>query len=196
MNKNRNPRYSGRHSHRGSEPPCPCLSAGSPFGQSFSKVKVAYIGSWFDPPKARRPPWPRSRRGPTLSSPNGSACLDGKRKGVPAFGNMMDQNSLAPEAVITGPVWDMYPTVRHNIDTVRRGTWKADNLKEWSMMAKGGASLAPFPRIREEASPGSDRRGQGDGGKNFGREVRGTGHRDGTHNRLRIKGPVSRPFFS
>jgi basic membrane lipoprotein Med (substrate-binding protein (PBP1-ABC) superfamily) len=55
--------------------------------------------------------------------------------------------------VITGPVWNMYPTVRHSIDAVREGTWKGDNLKEWSMMAKGGASLAPFHEFDKKLPP-------------------------------------------
>ena len=72
------------------------------------------------------------------------AAKAAKEKGVLAFGNMTDQHDLAPEVVVTGAVWDMYPTVKHSIDAVREGQWTAGNLKEWSMMAKGGASLAPF----------------------------------------------------
>jgi len=118
------------------------------------KVKVVYIGSWFDPPKAKEASLAQIEAGADLIFAERFGVFEAaKEKGVPAFGNMMDQNSLAPETVITGPVWDMYPTVRHSIDTVREGTWKADNLKEWSMMAKGGASLAPFHEFDKKLPP-------------------------------------------
>ena len=67
-----------------------------------------------------------------------------KEKGVLAFGNMSDQNALAPDVVITGPVWDMYPTIKFCIEMVQKKAWVSMDLGEWSMMAKGGSRLAPF----------------------------------------------------
>ena len=67
-----------------------------------------------------------------------------KEKSVLAFGNMSDQNALAPDVVITGPVWDMYPTIKFCIEMVQKKAWVSMDLGEWSMMAKGGARLAPF----------------------------------------------------
>ena len=72
------------------------------------------------------------------------------RSKILAFGNMLDQHDLAPEVVVTGPVWDMYPTVLHSVDAVRKGEWKAEDLREWSMMAKGGAFLAPFHEFEQK----------------------------------------------
>ena len=46
--------------------------------------------------------------------------------------------------MVTGPVWNMYPTIDFCIKTVKAGKWQSMDLREWSMMAKGGASLAPF----------------------------------------------------
>ncbi|HCL79805.1 MAG TPA: BMP family ABC transporter substrate-binding protein [Synergistaceae bacterium] len=109
------------------------------------KVKVAYIGSWFDPPKAKEATLAQIEAGADLIFAERFGVFEAaKEKGVLAFGNMTDQHDLAPEVVVTGAVWDMYPTVKHSIDAVREGQWTAGNLKEWSMMAKGGASLAPF----------------------------------------------------
>jgi basic membrane lipoprotein Med (substrate-binding protein (PBP1-ABC) superfamily) len=67
-----------------------------------------------------------------------------KEKKILAFGNMSDQNALAPETVITGPVWDMYPTIKFCIEMVKKKAWVSMDLGEWSMMAKGGSRLAPF----------------------------------------------------
>ncbi len=109
------------------------------------KMKVAYIGSWFDPPKAKEAALAQIEAGADLIYAERFGVFEAaKEKGVLAFGNMSDQNALAPEVVITGPVWDMYPTVKASIEMVKAGTWKETDLREYSMMAKGGATLAPL----------------------------------------------------
>jgi len=109
------------------------------------KMKIAYIGSWFDPPKAKEAALAQIEAGADLIYAERfgvfGAC---KEKGVYAFSNMSDQSSMAPGVVITGPVWDMYPTIKYSIEAVKKGAWVAMDLKDWSMMAKGGARLAPF----------------------------------------------------
>jgi basic membrane lipoprotein Med (substrate-binding protein (PBP1-ABC) superfamily) len=77
-----------------------------------------------------------------------------KEKGVLAFGNMSDQNALGPNVVISGPVWDMYPTIKFAIEMVKKKAWVSMDLGEWSMMAKGGARLAPFHSF-EKTLPGA-----------------------------------------
>jgi len=83
----------------------------------------------------------------------GADVLYGERAGVIpvaaehevfVFGNLSDQNALAPDWVVTGPVWNMTPTVEYVIDALKAGCTTALDLKDFSMMAKGGASLAPF----------------------------------------------------
>jgi basic membrane lipoprotein Med (substrate-binding protein (PBP1-ABC) superfamily) len=109
------------------------------------KTKIAYIGGWFDPPKAKEAAIAQIEGGVDLIFAERLGVFEAaKEKGVLAFGNMSDQNSLAPEVVITGPVWDMYPTIKFAIEMVQKKAWVAMDLGEWSMMAKGGARLAPF----------------------------------------------------
>ena len=57
---------------------------------------------------------------------------------------MSDQSSLAPDTVITGPVWDMWPTIQAAIKQVQAGVYTAQDFGSFSLMAKGGASLAPL----------------------------------------------------
>ena len=38
-----------------------------------------------------------------------------------AFSNMSDQSAIAPDTVVTGPVWDMWPTVEHVVKLVQAG---------------------------------------------------------------------------
>ena len=67
-----------------------------------------------------------------------------QEKGLFAFGNMSDQIRLAPDTVVTSLVWNMTPTVEYVINQVEGGTYTAQDLKDFSMVAKGGASLAPI----------------------------------------------------
>ena len=69
------------------------------------------------------------------------ACVE---KGALAISNMSDQSELGPDHVITGPVWDMWPTVEHAVNLVRAGVFTAQDLGGFSYMAKGGSYLAPY----------------------------------------------------
>jgi basic membrane protein A len=109
------------------------------------ELKIAYIGSWFDPPKAREAAQAQIEAGADLIYAERFGVFEAAREsGVLAFGNMSDQSELAPDTVITGPVWDMYPTIEYLIRSVEADAFVAQDLKDFSMMAKGGASLAPF----------------------------------------------------
>jgi basic membrane protein A len=109
------------------------------------RVKIAYIGGWFDPPKAKEAALAQIEAGADLIFAERFGVFEAcKEKGVLAFGNMSDQNELAPDTVITGPVWDMGPTIKYCIEMVQKDAWVAQDLGEWSMMAKGGARLAPL----------------------------------------------------
>jgi basic membrane lipoprotein Med (substrate-binding protein (PBP1-ABC) superfamily) len=109
------------------------------------KIKITYIGGWFDPPKAKEAAIAQIEGGADLIFAERFGVFEAaKEKGVLAFGNMSDQNALAPNVVITGPVWDMYPTIKFAIEMVNKKAWVSMDLGEWSMMAKGGARLAPF----------------------------------------------------
>jgi len=115
------------------------------------KVKVTFIGSWFDPPKAKEAALAQIEQGADVLYAERYGVIDAcKEKGVYVFGNLLDQHSLAPDYVITGPVWDMYPTVKYVIESVKNGSYTAQDLKDWSMMAKGGAKLAPFYEFKEK----------------------------------------------
>jgi basic membrane protein A and related proteins len=109
------------------------------------KVKISYIGGWFDPPKAKEAAIAQIEAGADLIYAERFGVFEAaKEKGVLAFGNMSDQSALAPGVVITGPVWDMYPTIKFAIEMVKKKAWVSMDLGEWSMMGKGGSRLAPY----------------------------------------------------
>jgi len=115
------------------------------------KVKIAYIGSWFDPPKAKEAALAQIEAGADLIYAERFGVFEAcKERKVLAFGNMSDQHSLAPEVVITSVCWNMKPTIKYCVESVSNGQWKAQDLREYSMMAKGGAYLAPFHEFEKK----------------------------------------------
>ena len=109
------------------------------------KVKVSFINSWFDPAAAKEAALAQVAAGADVLYAERFGVIEAAQEnGLLAFGNMSDQNSLAPDTVVSGPVWNMNPTVQYVIDQVAGGTYTAQDLKDFSMYAKGGASLAPW----------------------------------------------------
>lgn len=113
-------------------------------------VLITFINSWFDPAAAKEAALAQVDAGADVLFAERFGVIEAaQEKGLLAFGSMSDQNELAPETVVTGPVWDMGPTVEYVIKQVAGGTYTAQDLKDFSMMGKGGASLAPLYDFEE-----------------------------------------------
>ncbi len=109
------------------------------------KVKVDFINSWFDPDAAQSAAETQITAGADLIFAERFGAHEAAlAHGLLAFGNMSDQNALASDTIVTGPVWHMEPTVNYIINQVAAGVYTAQDLKDFSSMSKGGASLAPF----------------------------------------------------
>ena len=109
------------------------------------KKKIAFIGSFFDPPKAKEAAIAQFDAGVDVIYAERFGVIEAaKDKGKLAISNMSDQSSLAPDTVITGPVWDMYPTVQQAIKLVKAGVFTAMDYGDFSRMGKGGSYLAPY----------------------------------------------------
>jgi len=118
------------------------------------KVIVTFINSWFDPAAAKE--------AAIAQIDNGADVLFAERFGVIeaaankklwTFGNMSDQNELAPDYVVSSAVWNMGPTVEYLIKQVSAGTFTAQDLKDFSMVGKGGASMAPYHNTEAKLPP-------------------------------------------
>ncbi len=115
-----------------------------------ARVLVSFINSWFDPAAAKEAALAQADAGADVLFAERFGVIEAaEERGAYAFGNMSDQNSLAPDTVITGPVWHMEPLVRYVIDQVAKGSYTSQDLKDFTMMAKGGASLAPLHGFEE-----------------------------------------------
>ncbi|MFO7547225.1 MAG: BMP family protein [Trueperaceae bacterium] len=119
-----------------------------------AQVLVSFINSWFDPPSAKEAALAQIDAGADVLFAERFGVIEAAQEhGLLAFGAMSDQNALAPDTVVTGPVWHMEPTVRYIIDQVAKGSYTAQDLKDFSMMAKGGASLAPLHGFEARLDP-------------------------------------------
>jgi basic membrane lipoprotein Med (substrate-binding protein (PBP1-ABC) superfamily) len=108
-------------------------------------VKTSFINSWFDPAAAKEAALAQIDAGADVLFAERFGVIEAAAENsFYAFGNMSDQKDLAPEFVVSGPVWNMDPTVDYIINQVAGGTYTAQDLKDFSMVAKGGATLAPI----------------------------------------------------
>jgi basic membrane lipoprotein Med (substrate-binding protein (PBP1-ABC) superfamily) len=115
-----------------------------------AEVLITFINSWFDPAAAKEAALAQVDAGADMLFAERFGVIEAaQEKELLAFGNMSDQNELAPETVVTGPVWNMTPTVEYVINQVAGGTYTSQDLKDFSMMAKGGASLASLHDFEE-----------------------------------------------
>jgi len=106
-------------------------------------VKTTFINSWFDPAAAKEAALAQVDAGADVLFAERFGVIEAAAENdLYSFGNMSDQKELAPDSVVSGPVWNMIPTVDYIINQVAGGTYTSQDLKDFSMMAKGGASLA------------------------------------------------------
>ncbi|WP_319549356.1 BMP family protein [Desulfogranum marinum] len=112
-----------------------------------AQFKVSFIGAWYDPPKAKEFAYAQIESGVDILYAERAGVVDAAReKNIIAFGNVNDMNKEenGTDVVVTSALWNMEPAIAHAIERVKAGTFTAEDYREWTMMAKGGASLAPF----------------------------------------------------
>jgi basic membrane lipoprotein Med (substrate-binding protein (PBP1-ABC) superfamily) len=114
-------------------------------------VLVTFINSWFDPAAAKEAALAQIDAGADVLFAERFGVIEAAAEnGLWAFGNMSDQNELAPEYVVSSAVWNMEPTVDYLIMQVEAGAFTAQDLKDFSMVGKGGASLAPYHGLEDQ----------------------------------------------
>jgi len=109
------------------------------------EVKVTFLNSWFDPAAAKEAALAQVGAGADVLFAERFGVIEAAQENdLVAIGNMSDQEELAPEHVATSVTWNMVPTVAYVIDQVIAAAYTAQDLKDFSMVAKGGAALAPL----------------------------------------------------
>jgi basic membrane protein A and related proteins len=118
--------------------------------------QVAFIGSWFDPPKAKETAFAHIDAGADVMYAERFGVSDAaKERGVLAIGNVIDTQADYPDTVVASALWHFEPTLDKAIAEVRAGTFQAADYGVYSFMKEGGCSLAPLGtfegKVPEEA---------------------------------------------
>jgi basic membrane protein A len=105
--------------------------------------EVTFLNSWFDPAAAKEAALAQVGAGADVLFAERFGVIEAASENdLVAIGNMSDQKELAPQNVVSSVTWNMKPTVAYVIDQVMAGAYTAQDLKDFSMVGKGGAALA------------------------------------------------------
>ncbi len=109
------------------------------------KFMVSFIGSWFDPPKAKEASFAMIDRGADVMYAERFGVSDAaKERKVLAIGNVINTQPQYPETVVASALWHMEPSVDRAIAAVKAGSYKAEDYGPYSQMVHKGSSLAPL----------------------------------------------------
>jgi len=121
------------------------------------RFQVAFIGSWFDPPRAKETAFGMIEQGADVMYAERFGVSDAAmERGVLAIGNVIDTQPDYPETVVTSALWHFEPTLAAAMEAVRGGGFEAADYGRYSFMRAGGCSMAPLGtfegRVPEDAT--------------------------------------------
>ena len=106
---------------------------------------VTFIGSWFDPPKAKEAAFAMIEKGADVMYAERFGVSDAaKEKGKLAIGNVINTQADYPNTVVASALWNMEPTIDLAIKAVKEGRFKAEDYGSYSMMKFKGSELSPL----------------------------------------------------
>ncbi|MEP5730414.1 MAG: BMP family protein [Sulfitobacter sp.] len=109
------------------------------------QFQVSFIGSWFDPPKAKETAFAMIENGADILYAERFGVSDAaQEKGILAIGNVIDTQADYPETVVASAIWHFEPTLDKAIAEVKAGSFAAADYGIYSFMNQGGNSLAPL----------------------------------------------------
>ncbi len=107
--------------------------------------QVSFIGSWFDPPKAKETAFAMIENGADMLYAERFGVSDAAlEKDILAIGNVIDTQADYPDTVVASALWHFEPTLDKAIAEVQAGTFTAADYGVYSFMNEGGCSLAPL----------------------------------------------------
>lgn len=110
-----------------------------------TEFTVTFIGSWFDPPKAKEAAFAMIDKGADVLYAERFGVSDAaKERGKLAIGNVIDTQPQYPETVVASALLSMEPTIDEALKQVKAGTFKAADFGQYSLMKHKGSSLAPL----------------------------------------------------
>ncbi len=103
---------------------------------------VTFIGSWYDPPKAKEAAFAMIDAGADLMYAERYGVSDAaQERGVLAIGNVIDTEAEYPGTVAASAIWHFEPTADQAIEAVAADVFEAADYGQFSFMAYGGGSV-------------------------------------------------------
>jgi basic membrane protein A and related proteins len=104
---------------------------------------VTFIGSWFDPPKAKEAAFAMIEKGADVMYAERFGVSDAaKEKGKLAIGNVIDTQAQYPDTVVVSALWNMEPTIDEALKNVKAGKFKAEDYGHYSTMKYKGSEMS------------------------------------------------------
>jgi len=109
------------------------------------KFTVSFIGSWFDPPKAKEAAFAMIDKGADVLYAERFGVSDAaKERGKLAIGNVIDTQAQYPDTVVASALWNMEPTIDAALAKVKAGKFTPEDYGPLSMMKVKGSELSPL----------------------------------------------------
>ncbi|WER48232.1 BMP family protein [Cupriavidus sp. WKF15] len=109
------------------------------------KFTVSFIGSWFDPPKAKEAAFAMIDKGADVLYAERFGVSDAaKERGKLAVGNVINTQPQYPATVVASALWNMEPTIGAALAKVKAGQFRNEDYGQYSLMKYKGAELAPL----------------------------------------------------
>ena len=106
---------------------------------------VTFIGSWYDPPKAKEAAFAMIDAGADIMYAERYGVSDAAaEREVLAIGNVIDTQEEYPGTVVASALWHMEPTIDLALEKVTAGEFAAEDYGTSSNLGVGGCSIAPM----------------------------------------------------
>ena len=118
-----------------------------------AKFLVTFIGSWYDPPKAKESAFAMIDGGADIMYAERFGVSDAaKERSVKAIGNVIDTSADYPGTILASALWHMEPTIDRAINAVIEGRFTPEDYGPYSYMAHGGGSFVVDATLSDAAT--------------------------------------------
>ncbi|SON57234.1 Purine-binding protein precursor [Hartmannibacter diazotrophicus] len=107
-----------------------------------AKFLVGFIGTWFDPPKAKEAAFAQVDAGADILFGERIGTADAaKERGIKAIGSLIDYTPRYPDTVFANAMWYFRPTVDAILADIAAGKPTGRDYTEYSFMKYGGNDI-------------------------------------------------------
>ena len=180
MTKTEQDRHGRRLSDPRSEPADARVHGGRQGNQSQGRVHVSFIGSWFDPPKAKEAAFAMIEKGADVMYAERFGVSDAaKENGKLAIGNVINTQDKYPDTVVASALWNMEPTIDRALKQRQGRQVQGRGLRPVLDDEVQGLRAGAARHVRRQGADRPAGQGQGQGEGDPRRQVQGAGRRDG-----------------